>query len=193
MRLALRSRLSLPQTWPGLSVIWSDPSRSIRVDLTSFAVFVWCSRHVKVKRLPLANRGRSASWEPGNGKTLSTRQIAIVTGASRGIGAASAEWLAGQGAHVVAVARTTGGLEELDDRIQAAGGQADACADGHSRRGRHAASLRFGPSGDGAAPISGPTRAFHATALTPAPTRSPKKTSMPISPQIFEGWRASWR
>ena len=49
-------------------------------------------------------------------------KIALVTGASRGLGAASALWLAEQGAHVVAVARTTGGLEELDDRIQAAGG-----------------------------------------------------------------------
>ena len=51
-------------------------------------------------------------------------QIALVTGASRGMGFASAEWLAAQGAHVVAVARTVGGLEDLDDRIQAAGGEA---------------------------------------------------------------------
>ncbi|MCR9067534.1 MAG: SDR family oxidoreductase [Rhodobacteraceae bacterium] len=51
-------------------------------------------------------------------------QIALVTGASRGIGFASAEWLAAQGAHVVALARTVGGLEDLDDRIQAAGGEA---------------------------------------------------------------------
>jgi NAD(P)-dependent dehydrogenase (short-subunit alcohol dehydrogenase family) len=51
-------------------------------------------------------------------------QIALVTGASRGIGAASVEWLAERGAHVVAVARTVGALEELDDRIKALGGQA---------------------------------------------------------------------
>jgi NAD(P)-dependent dehydrogenase (short-subunit alcohol dehydrogenase family) len=51
-------------------------------------------------------------------------QIALVTGASRGLGAASAEWLAAQGAHVVAVARTVGGLEDLDDRIKARGGSA---------------------------------------------------------------------
>ncbi len=49
--------------------------------------------------------------------------IALVTGASRGLGAAIAEALA-KTHHVVAVARTTGALEELDDHIQAAGGQA---------------------------------------------------------------------
>ena len=52
--------------------------------------------------LPLANR------------------IALVTGASRGIGYATALALAQAGAHVVAVARTVGGLEELDDAIRAA-------------------------------------------------------------------------
>lgn len=52
-----------------------------------------------------------------------TQKIALVTGASRGIGAAMAEALADTH-HVIAVARTTGGLEELDDRIQARGGQA---------------------------------------------------------------------
>jgi NAD(P)-dependent dehydrogenase (short-subunit alcohol dehydrogenase family) len=54
-----------------------------------------------------------------------TQKIALVTGASRGLGAAMAEELAVQGWHVVAVARTTGGLEEVDDRAKAAG-----CADG---------------------------------------------------------------
>src|SRR5207342_3454052 len=51
-------------------------------------------------------------------------RIALVTGASRGIGAALALELAQAGAHVVAVARTVGGLEELDDKINAAGGSA---------------------------------------------------------------------
>ena len=50
-----------------------------------------------------------------------TQKIALVTGASRGLGAAMAEELAQQGWHVVAVARTTGGLEEVDDRAKAAG------------------------------------------------------------------------
>jgi NAD(P)-dependent dehydrogenase (short-subunit alcohol dehydrogenase family) len=48
----------------------------------------------------------------------------MVTGASRGLGAACAEYLAQNGYHVVAIARTTGALEELDDRIQGAGGSA---------------------------------------------------------------------
>src|SRR5439155_10928036 len=55
--------------------------------------------------------------------TLSNR-IALVTGASRGIGYATALALARAGAHVVAVARTVGGLEELDDAIRAAGSSA---------------------------------------------------------------------
>ena len=55
---------------------------------------------------------------------LLTDKVALVTGASRGIGAALALQLAQAGAHVVAVARTTGGLEELDDQIKAAGGSA---------------------------------------------------------------------
>lgn len=51
-------------------------------------------------------------------------QVALVTGASRGIGAAIAEALAARGAHVVITARTPGGLEELEDRIHEAGGSA---------------------------------------------------------------------
>jgi NAD(P)-dependent dehydrogenase (short-subunit alcohol dehydrogenase family) len=53
-----------------------------------------------------------------------TDRIALVTGASRGIGAEAALALARQGAHIVAVARTVGGLEELDDKIKAIGGTA---------------------------------------------------------------------
>ena len=51
-------------------------------------------------------------------------RIALVTGASRGIGYATARALAKAGAHVVAVARTQGGLEELDDEIRNDGGSA---------------------------------------------------------------------
>ena len=56
-------------------------------------------------------------------KPLADR-IALVTGASRGIGHATALALAKAGAHVVAIARTRGGLEELDDAIRKAGGSA---------------------------------------------------------------------
>lgn len=56
--------------------------------------------------------------------TSDPTHIAMITGASRGLGAACAEYVAQQGYHVIALARTTGALEELDDRIQAAGGSA---------------------------------------------------------------------
>ena len=56
------------------------------------------------------------------------KKIALVTGASRGLGAALAETLAGQGWHVIALARTIGGLEDLDDRIKSKGGRATLAA-----------------------------------------------------------------
>ncbi len=52
------------------------------------------------------------------------RRVALVTGASRGIGRAAALALARAGCHVVALARTVGGLEELDDAIKREGGSA---------------------------------------------------------------------
>jgi NAD(P)-dependent dehydrogenase (short-subunit alcohol dehydrogenase family) len=52
------------------------------------------------------------------------RRVALVTGASRGIGRAAALALAGAGCHVIALARTVGGLEELDDEIKREGGSA---------------------------------------------------------------------
>jgi NAD(P)-dependent dehydrogenase (short-subunit alcohol dehydrogenase family) len=51
-------------------------------------------------------------------------RIALVTGASRGIGRATAVALAEAGAHVIALARTVGALEDLDDEIRAKGGTA---------------------------------------------------------------------
>jgi len=51
-------------------------------------------------------------------------RVALITGASRGIGYFLARELAAAGAHVVAVARTVGGLEDLDDDIKAVGGSA---------------------------------------------------------------------
>ena len=51
-------------------------------------------------------------------------KLALVTGASRGIGAATAEALAAQGAHVILTARTATSLEQVEERIHAAGGTA---------------------------------------------------------------------
>jgi NAD(P)-dependent dehydrogenase (short-subunit alcohol dehydrogenase family) len=58
------------------------------------------------------------STKPFDGK------LALVTGASRGIGAATAEALAAAGAHVILTARTTKALEEIEERIHQAGGSA---------------------------------------------------------------------
>jgi NAD(P)-dependent dehydrogenase (short-subunit alcohol dehydrogenase family) len=59
-----------------------------------------------------------------NMSTSLTNRIALVTGASRGIGYATARALSRAGAHIIAVARTQGGLEELDDEISKDGGSA---------------------------------------------------------------------
>jgi short-subunit dehydrogenase len=50
------------------------------------------------------------------------KRIALVTGASRGIGRAAAIALAGSGHHVILCARTAGALEEVDDEIRGSGG-----------------------------------------------------------------------
>ncbi|HNQ92875.1 MAG TPA: SDR family NAD(P)-dependent oxidoreductase [Alphaproteobacteria bacterium] len=51
-------------------------------------------------------------------------RVALITGASRGIGAAVARLFAREGAHVILMARSKAGLEEVDDQIRAAGGEA---------------------------------------------------------------------
>jgi NAD(P)-dependent dehydrogenase (short-subunit alcohol dehydrogenase family) len=64
-----------------------------------------------------------AATKDAKGQDLQGK-VVLVTGASRGIGYASAREAARRGAHVVAVARTVGGLEELDDEIQDMGSSA---------------------------------------------------------------------
>ena len=61
-------------------------------------------------------------------------RVALVTGASRGIGYATALALAKAGAHVIALARTVGGLEELDDAIKALGEPLSSTAEESARR-----------------------------------------------------------
>src|ERR1700716_2600745 len=70
--------------------------------------------------MPGANPGMTEGFMP---LPLASR-IALVTGASRGLGYAMARALAKAGAHVIAVARTQAGLEELDDDIRNDGGSA---------------------------------------------------------------------
>ncbi len=60
----------------------------------------------------------------GNTEKRLEGRIALVTGASRGIGASAAVALGRAGAHVVLLARTVGGMEEVDDKIRAEGGTA---------------------------------------------------------------------
>lgn len=57
-----------------------------------------------------------------------TGRVVVVTGASRGLGAAVAEACAAEGAHLVLLARTKGALEEVDDRVRRLGGQATLVA-----------------------------------------------------------------
>ncbi len=99
-------------------------------------------------------------------------KIALITGASRGLGCALAEALAPE-FHVVAVARTVGGLEELDDHIKAKGGEAtlaplditDEGAMAHLCKSIHD---RWGPI------QLWVHTAIHAPPLSPAPHADPK-------------------
>src|SRR5207244_10552492 len=71
--------------------------------------------------------GKAATALACQGNPVSGRlagKIALITGASRGIGAAVALRFAAEGAHVVLAARTVGGLEEVDDAVRAVGGNA---------------------------------------------------------------------
>lgn len=117
-------------------------------------------------------------------------RIALVTGASRGIGRAAALALAAEGAHVIAVARTQGALEALDDEIRAAGPGASATlvpldlAD-HDALDRLGGSIyeRWGKLDVflGNAALLGP--------LSPLPHISPKAFADVFSVNVTANWR----
>lgn len=77
---------------------------------------------------PRAHGGKSKTMTQTPASPAQTpdpqQRIALITGASRGLGAALSHALGADGWHVIALARTTGALEELDDRIQERGGSA---------------------------------------------------------------------
>lgn len=94
-------------------------------------------------------------------------KLALITGASRGLGFALAEALA-PGYHIVAVARTVGGLEELDDRIKAKGGEATLAPMDITDRDAMAHLCRSVHDRWGSLDFWAHT-AIHAAPLTPAP------------------------
>ena len=73
--------------------------------------------------MPADDEAPASEEASGSSGRLAGR-IALVTGASRGLGAAIARRFAREGAHLILVARTQGGLEELDDEIASLGGSA---------------------------------------------------------------------
>lgn len=95
-----------------------------------------------------------------------TEKIALITGASRGLGAGLAEALASTH-HIVAVGRTTGALEELDDRIQAKGGKATLAPMDITNEGAMAQLCRSIYDRWGSVDLWAHT-AIHAAPLTPA-------------------------
>ncbi len=113
-----------------------------------------------------------AEWDLQDMKQDDALPLALVTGASRGLGAAMAEALAPTH-HIIAVARTTGALEELDDRIQARGGQATLAPMSITERGKLAQLCRAIHDRWGGLAIW-VHAAIHAAPLTPAAHLSEK-------------------
>lgn len=104
---------------------------------------------------------------------IAMTKLALITGASRGLGFALAEALAPTH-HIIAVARTVGGLEELDDRIQSKGGSATLAPMDVTDRDAMAHLCRSIHDRWGGLALWAHT-AIHASALTPAPHIDPKE------------------
>ncbi len=109
-------------------------------------------------------------------------KLALITGASRGLGAALAEALAGTH-HIVAVARTVGGLEELDDRIQARGGSATLAPLDVTDAGAMATLCRSIHDRWGALDLWVHT-AIHAAPLAPAPHIDTKDMAKSVTTNV---------
>ena len=106
-------------------------------------------------------------------------KLALITGASRGLGFALAEALAPD-YHILAVARTVGGLEELDDRIKAKGGEATLAPMDITERDAMAHLCRSVYDRWGKLDLWMHT-AIHAAALTPAPHMDQKDWQKSLS------------
>ena len=111
------------------------------------------------------------------------QKLAIVTGASRGLGAALAERLGARGYHVVAVARTVGALEELDDRIRAVGGNATLAPMDVAQPEAMIQLIRAVLTRWGGVDLWAHT-AIHAAPLAPAPHVDPKDMQKSIAINI---------
>ncbi|WP_425098493.1 SDR family NAD(P)-dependent oxidoreductase [Tropicibacter sp. S64] len=116
-------------------------------------------------------------------------RLALITGASRGLGFALAEGLAPD-YHIIAVARTVGGLEDLDDRIKAKGGEAtlapmDICNRDAMAHLCRSVFDRWGPGTDedGTVALWAHT-AIHAAPLTPAHHLDPKDWQKSLSTNV---------
>lgn len=109
-------------------------------------------------------------------------RIALVTGASRGLGAAMAELLS-ESHHIVAVGRTTGALEELDDRIQARGGSATLAPMDITNMDAMAQLCRSIHDRWGALDLW-VHAAIHATPLTPAPFLNAKDWEKSVTTNV---------
>ena len=117
-----------------------------------------------------------------------TDRIVLVTGASRGIGARLRLSLRSAGAHVVAVARTVGGLEELDDRIKAGGGSATLVPlDVRRQRGHRTA--RTCPERPLPAARCARRQCWHSRPLSPLAHVEPKDWDNLIAVNVTANWQ----
>ena len=123
-------------------------------------------------------------------------KLALVTGASRGIGAATAEALAEAGAHVILTARGASALEQVEERIHATGGN-DAAAK-VAKGEAEIAIVLISEIGEAkgaklAAPLPGPTQLWmDYSAAIPASSTDPANAKALVSALTSPAMRARW-